>query len=151
MSKEVKSISFTVFLLIVFGLMAWEASTFADLAKFFPFFVSIFAAFLALVSIVLQSIELKKKRNEESDHDEDIDKKALTKYILWVVGYIAVTYVVGLILATILFLLLFLLLESKFRVSTSVLCTTFVIGILWIIGNALNLYWPEGLLGITIF
>ncbi|WP_010531848.1 tripartite tricarboxylate transporter TctB family protein [Lentibacillus jeotgali] len=151
MSKEVKSILFTFFLFIIFCYMGWEANSFSDKAKFFPFFVAIGAAVLSFVSLVLQSIDLF-LRKQKNEHTEDIGEiKRVLQYVLWVVGYIALIYVVGLILATILFLLVFLLVESKFRFVTTVFSTVLVIGGLFLISNILNLYWPSGLLGITIF
>jgi small-conductance mechanosensitive channel len=153
MSKEMKSILFTSFLFVIFCLMAFEAHTFADKAKFFPFFVAIGAAFIALVSILLQSVELvkNKKRKEEVDEEETAEVKKLIKYILWVVGFVALIYVIGFMLATILFLVVFLLVESKFRIHTTLISTALVIGVLVLFGNVMNLYWPTGLLGITIF
>ncbi|WP_176555724.1 tripartite tricarboxylate transporter TctB family protein [Virgibacillus ndiopensis] len=150
MSKEIKSILFTTFLFIVFCLMAFEANTFADKAKFFPFFVAIGAAFLAFVSIVLQTIEIVRSNKENSIDDVGEIKKVL-KYVLWAVGYIALIYFIGFMLATIVFLLVFLLIESKFRIITTVLSTALVVVGLMLFGNVLNLYWPTGLLGISIF
>ncbi|SFB10295.1 Tripartite tricarboxylate transporter TctB family protein [Lentibacillus halodurans] len=149
MSKEVKSILFTAFLFILFCLMALEANTFTDKAKFFPFFVAIGAAFIAFVSVILQTFEHVKKTKEEEE--EAVEMKKMLKYIFWFVGYGVLIYVLGFMPATILFLLVFLLVESKFRVMTTILSTALVVGVLILFANVMNLYWPAGVLGITLF
>lgn len=152
MTKEMKSILFTSFLFILFCLMALEANTFVDKAKFFPFFVAIGAAFLSFVSIILQTIDFRKgSKDKQSDEEESGELKEVLRYVFWIVGFIALIYIIGLMLATIIFLLVFLLIESKFRVVTTIFSTALVIGGLLLISNILNLYWPTGLLGITIF
>lgn len=146
MAKEIKSIIFTVFLFIVFVLMALEANTFSDKAKFFPFFVAIVASILCFISVILQTIDVLKKKGTLSKSENKDELKGLFKYLGWVVGYIAGIYVIGFIFATILFLLLFLKLEAKLKVVGTLLSTSIVIGVLLLLEYAMNLYWPLGIL-----
>lgn len=152
MSKEMKSILFTGSLFIMFCIMALEANTFADKAKFFPLFVALGAVFIALVSITLQTIQLIKSRksNENKDEEEAGETGEMIKYVLWIIGYVALIYIIGFMPATILFLLAFLLVESKFRIITTIPLIVLVVGVLVVFSNIMNLYWPTGLLNITI-
>lgn len=148
MSKDLKSILFTGFLFIVFLLMALEANSFSDKAKFFPFFVALMASLLSLLSIILQTITLIQKRQKESKAVDEAasDIKEVFKYLLWVIGYIVTIYFIGFIFATTLFLLLFLKIESKFKWVPTIFSTGIVIGILLLLERLLNLYWPLGII-----
>lgn len=146
----------------MFTLAAIEANNFSDLASFFPLFTAIIAANLALISSLIQGLniyKLKKGTISESDdkdnaielESEDASLGLIFYYCGWVAGYVLIIYLLGLLIATVIFLVLFFIIESKFKIWKTFLFTAIVITIIIAFGNLLNLYWPTGLLNLNIF
>lgn len=150
MNKQLGSIIFSFVLLIVFILMAIEATSFAKLAKFFPLYIAIGAIVITSISILLQLKGYRKDRVQEERASKE-ENLATFKYILWILGFVVAIYVLGFVIATVIFLIAFQLLESKHKVLPTLGSTAVVIGLLYGFTSLMNLYWPKGLLGLNIF
>lgn len=162
MGTRIFSLVFTLFLFVVFTLAAIEANNFTNLASFFPLFTAIIAANLALISSIIQGINIYKLKkgiiNESDAKDNAIELESenaslglIFYYVGWVVGYVLIIYLLGLIIATIIFLVLFFTIESKFKVWKTLLATAIVITLIISFGNLMNLYWPTGVINLGIF
>jgi hypothetical protein len=145
-NKEKYSLIFSVFVLILFCWMAWEARGFAELARFFPLYISIGGAVLALVDIILRIIKLNRNKNNESEsvHDKPL---SVLKYFIWIVGFLVLIYLLGFLVATTIFLFAFLYIEAGFKLIKTFLSVTVTMVAIISFSNVMTLYWPKGLLG----
>lgn len=146
MDRKLGSILFTICLMLVFSYTAWEASSFNRLAQFFPYYLSIIAAFCCFISGLTQIIVLIKERKKGQSKDI-LQFLAPLRYIGWIFGYVLLIYLVGLMVATGIYLMLFLIIESKIKVWKSLATTVFVLIALSVFSGYLNLYWPSNIMG----
>jgi len=146
MNKSKYSLVFTVFLFILFVCLAWQASHFGELARFFPLYISIGGAVLTLAEVVVQ---LRRVIKESKDHVETVHDSPwlVLKYLFWVLGYLGVIYIVGFIIGTAVYLLTFLYFETKFSIVKSAFGAAVAVSLLLLFGEVMTLYWPEGMLG----
>lgn len=162
MSKRIFSLVFTLFLFVIFTWAAIEANNFSDLASFFPLFTAIIAANLALVSSIIQAINIyrvKKGTLTESEQEEEAVELqseeaslgTIFYYVGWVAGYVLIIYLFGLLIATAVFLIAFFIIESRFKIWKTLLFTAVVITLIISFGNLMNLYWPTGIFNLNIF
>jgi hypothetical protein len=146
MNKERYSLIFSIAVFLLFCLMAWEARGFAELARFFPLYISIGGAVLALADIVFKIIKLTSNKNQKSEivHDKPL---SVIKYIIWIIGYLVLISLVGFIAATAIFLFAFLLIEAGFKLIKAFISVAVAIVGIISFGNYMTLFWPKGLLG----
>lgn len=145
MKKDLLNIWFTVFLLLLFGTAAISALEFSRLAQFFPLYVS--GAGTAFCGIYLILLIVRYKRDNCAEEERISFLKPLT-YIGWIVGYIGLIYLAGMLIATTVFLFAFLLLESKMTWIRSALSVVCVLLLISAASALLGVYWPTNLLGI---
>jgi hypothetical protein len=145
-NKEKCSLLFSVCLFALFCWMAWEAMGFAELARFFPLYISIGGAALTLVDIILRIIKLNANKNTKSEpvHEHPL---SVLKYVIWIIGFLFLIYLLGFLIATTIFLFSFLYIESKFKVVKAFLSVTIAMVAIISFGNVMTLHWPKGLLG----
>ncbi|MFZ4451370.1 tripartite tricarboxylate transporter TctB family protein [Salibacterium aidingense] len=145
MDKKTASLLFSLFLLLLFSGMAWEAAGFTELARFFPFYISIIGA----VFCTVQTIFLLKEwiRDKEEKKSPNLQIKAPTKYIGWIIGYVLLIYIFGLMAATGTYLILFLTMETRLNWWKTAGTTVLVLLFLNFFSIYMNLYWPENLMG----
>lgn len=150
MDKQKLSIIFASFLFLVFCYTTWESIGFADRARFFPLYISVAAAIITLLHIIISVVKLRKGHKEqfESDQEASEDDESVIKYIVWVIGYIAVIYLIGFLPATVIFLAAFLLVVTKFSIIKTVISMVVTLGLILTFGSVMNLYWHEGLINI---
>jgi hypothetical protein len=144
MNKEKLSLIFSIGFFILFSLMAWEALSFKELARFFPQYIAIGAAVLSLFDIFFKIKKLQKIKQENEPLHGNL--AAVMKYILWIFGYLIMIYLVGLVLATIIFLAGFLMVEAKLSLVKTGLSVGVVIILIMFFGDVMKLYWPRSLL-----
>jgi hypothetical protein len=145
-NKEKYSLIFSVFVFALFSWMAWEATGFAELARFFPLYISIAGAVLTLADIVLRIIKLNRNINKKTEAVHDAPLSVL-KYIIWIIGYLVLMYLLGFLVATTIFLFAFLYIESGFKLIKTFLSVTITMVAIISFGNLMTLFWPKGLLG----
>ncbi|MDV2686123.1 tripartite tricarboxylate transporter TctB family protein [Alkalihalophilus lindianensis] len=146
MSRLLASTLFSFFLFVFFALFALEASTFSRLAQFFPYYISIAGAVLSFIYTTIQIRELVKNKKVQEEL-ATLNMKRPLKYLAWLIGYVVLIYVLGIIVASILFLASFLYIESKFTVLKTAMSISIVVVGLLLFSNVMNLYWPNNLVG----
>jgi hypothetical protein len=144
MSKDKLSLIFSSAIFLVFSWMAWEAHSFKELARFFPQYIAIGAAILSLIDIFLKIRKLLKDKQENAPLHENL--AAVVKYILWIISYLIMIYLVGLVLATSIFLAVFLMVEAKLGLIKTGISVGIVIIVIMVFGDVMKLYWPRNLL-----
>ncbi|MDV2886592.1 tripartite tricarboxylate transporter TctB family protein [Alkalihalophilus pseudofirmus] len=147
MSRLLASTLFSFFLFVFFVLFALEAATFSRLAQFFPYYISITGAVLSFIYTTIQMRELIKQR-ESKEELMTLKIKRPLKYLVWLIGYVVLVYIAGIIVASVLFLAAFLYVESRFSVIKTVMSISVVVTGLMLFSNFMNLYWPNNLLGL---
>lgn len=147
MNKDILNLIFSAFLFILFIFTTIEALTFTRLAQFFPLYISIAGAFLTLIYLVTKIIAYRKQQTEGRSTQTVPVLKPL-RYIGWILGYLVLIYIGGLLLATAVFLFIFLFFESKMTlIKTSVSVVAVLVGISFL-SSALDIYWPTNLFGL---
>lgn len=147
MSKDILNLTFSAFLFILFTLSMIEALTFSKLAQFFPLYISIAGSVLTLIYLITQLIDLYKQKTADGQKVEIPILKPL-RYIGWILGYLLLIYIAGMLIATALFLLVFLKVESNLTLLQTIISVTIILVGILIISPALNIYWPTNLLGL---
>ncbi|WP_424475251.1 hypothetical protein [Oceanobacillus kimchii] len=146
MNKEYLNLIFSGFLFITFTFAIIESITFSKLAQFFPLYISIAGSALTFIYLISQ-IYIVYKQKVENVKQFNISLLKPLRYIGWVIGYLILIYIGGLMLATAIFLALFLTIESRMsylQTSISILIVLFGVTLL---SYALDIYWPTNLLG----
>lgn len=143
MNKAIAQLVFTILMLSFFIYAAVEATSFKQLAKYFPFYVSIIAAVLLLIEIVRQVIQLNKNKAKEELFHPNI--KGAIKYTLFLIVYILLVYLIGIVLATIIYVFCFLYFIAKMRLVRSVITVVILTIIIVAFGDIMKLFWPESL------
>ncbi|MBR3120291.1 MULTISPECIES: hypothetical protein [Oceanobacillus] len=147
MNKDYLNLIFSGFLFILFTLAIIEALTFSKLAQFFPLYISIAGSVLTLIYLITEVYKLYKQKVKEGEQIK-ISLLAPLRYIGWILGYLVLIYIGGLMLATAIFLILFLILESRMNfIHTGISIIAVLIGIS-LLSSALDIYWPTNLLGL---
>lgn len=159
MRKSHYSLLFSFFLFLVFVYAAWEAYSFNELAKFFPFYIAILGVVLTAIHVIIsiiafirenkvfqteQKSEQKPAQKSEKKSDEE-EEGSVLKYMLWIIGYIGFIYLIGFLSATTLFLLAFLYVESKFSILKTIIAIIITQIVIHVFASSINLYWPEGI------
>lgn len=141
------SLVFSILLLFIFCWTAYEALQFAELARYFPLYVSVLGITLVVIELISSIVKnIKNPGNKTEFHPQ---LKEAFKYILWIVSFLLLIYIVGFKIATAIFLLSFLILESKFKLVKALLSVAAVIFFLIIFGDYyMNLNWPDNLLNL---
>ncbi|WP_194165518.1 tripartite tricarboxylate transporter TctB family protein [Oceanobacillus sp. CFH 90083] len=147
MNKDYLNLIFSGFLFILFTLAWIEALTFSKLGQFFPLYISIAGSILTFIYLLNQLLIIYKQKKREGNEIK-IPLWQPLKYIGWILGYLLLIYIGGLMAATAIFLILFLIFESKMKfvsAGISVICVLIAVSLL---SSALDIYWPTNLLGL---
>ena len=143
MNKAIAQLGFTILLFFLFIYSAIEATSFKQLAKYFPLYISIIAAILLLIEIIRQIIKL--KENKEKGEQFHPNLKGAFKYTLYLIVYVLLVYLIGFVLASIIYVFVFLYFIAKMRLISSIITVAVLVGLMIMFGDAMNLYWPKSL------
>lgn len=147
MNKSIANIIFTAFIFILFTYATIEALTFSRLAQFFPLYISGAGAVLSFLFLIKVIIDHIKNADPEERAERILILKPL-KYIGWILAYLLLIYVFGMLIATTVFLFVFLIFESKMKVLPSVLAVGVMLVLITYLSAAINIAWPTSLLGL---
>lgn len=157
MTKPKLSLIFSSVLFILFCAMALEARSFPISAMYFPFYLSLVGILLTFINMIVEYRNLKSTEEDDNDDDDDVATfdtpvthsfKAASLNFLWFVGYFAMIFTVGFIVATIIYLGLFLKKRTDFKLITIILSIIISIGFLIFLQQALDLKSPTGIIGL---
>ncbi|WP_158738036.1 tripartite tricarboxylate transporter TctB family protein [Alteribacillus sp. YIM 98480] len=146
MNKEKLNVIFTFSIFIVFVWAAITALTFSRLAQFFPLYVSVAGSILSGFYLFSEIIKRFKQKEKGEKVRVPIIRPCI--YIAWVIGYILLIYLIGLLLASTIFLIAFLVVESKFAIFKALYSTGIAVGVIIVLSTLLNISWPQSLIGI---
>jgi len=143
-------IGFVSALLLLFTWAAWQARDFAELAQFFPLYISVGAVILLIIQLVMEiraSIAAPSAGGEDDGLEAQMLERipAALKYLGWFFGYILLIYFIGLMAATALFLLGFLLMEARMRLLPALVGVVITVLAINLFGDVMKLYWPRAL------
>ena len=153
-------LSFSLVWILVFAYTAWEARNFPALSGLFPTVIS--AAGIALALFTL-GVDLARWRREGGAVGADAPATASTaqlepgagvgyafaragRYGLWLVLYLFLIWLIGLVPASAVFVALFLLIEARVRLRFLLLGSGVTVAGLLTLANAVNLFWPRSLI-----
>jgi hypothetical protein len=151
--------AFTTLLVVTFAWVILEARGFPTQAAIFPLTVGSAGLALAVMTVV---IDFRRYRLEGSAVGGDAPSTASTaayepgspigyvfgragKYLLWMIGYLALMFIIGLVAAAAVFVTAFLFFEAKVKLRYLWLAPVAVVGLLLTLANAVNLFWPRSL------
>lgn len=142
-----------VFLLLMagaFAWIAWEAHGFPRLARIFPYTIAVAALTLCLAEVarVLYSWWRGKAPPDAADSPGLVKQlPAALPYLLWIGGYYLAIAMFGFIIASALFVFAFVTIVGKLRWPYAMVGTALLLAGMLLMGDVMNLYWPQGLLG----
>ena len=145
MKKETMELLFTTFLFILFTIAMFDAMTFSKLARFFPLYISVAGTALSLIYLIRQIVTI--IRNKGITGTEVFSFARPLRYIGWILAYLLLIYITGLLPATAIFLFSFLILESGMTLIRSGISVIVVLVAISSLSSALGIYWPSNLLG----
>ncbi|WP_018922888.1 tripartite tricarboxylate transporter TctB family protein [Salsuginibacillus kocurii] len=147
MKKSHTSIAFNIVFLMIFVWMIIEALNFQEQARYFPFYVGLLACLLMIITIFKEIKDAKKKGPETEKFHNHLGR--VIRYAGWLLFFVILIYIFGLIPAITIYLLLFLLLEAEIGWIKSILSTSIGVTVICLLSIYLDLDWPSSL--ITIF
>lgn len=145
MKKETLELLFTAFLFLLFSVAMFDAMTFSKLARFFPLYISVAGTVLSLIYLIRQIVTI--IRNKGITGSDIISFSRPLRYIGWILAYLLLIYIAGLLPATSIFLFSFLILESGMNTIRSGISVIVVLVAISSLSSALGIYWPTNLLG----
>jgi flagellar biosynthesis protein FlhB len=159
MTKSKLSLIFSAVLFILFCSMAWTASGFQALASYFPLSLSVIGIFLTLGNMIAESRKLLQhhtQATQEEDQQNDAawdipvtqSFKIAAFNFLWVLCFFAFIFLFGFLIATAIFLMSFLKKRTDFNWTKIALAVFLTIGLLTVLGDAMDLRFPAGIIGI---
>jgi hypothetical protein len=86
-----------------------------------------------------------KPSNAAPPAEDEEEEGPVLRYMIWIIGYIALIYLIGFQSATTLFLLLFLYFVANFGVLRTIFSVVVVHAVIYVFSSVINLYWPEGI------
>jgi len=135
-------------MLLFFIYTAIEATTFRELASYFPLYLSILAIVMMTIEIIRQIISIKKGKEEEKGEVMHPNIGAALKYMGIIILYAVLVYIIGMVIATAIYVFAFLLLIAKMKWWKAALITGILIAAIVTFANVMNLYWPKSLIQI---
>jgi hypothetical protein len=152
--------AFSLIWILVFSYAVWEARNFPALSGLFPTVISLAGIVLALFTLV---IDVRRWRREGGAVGADAPATASTaqlepgasigyafaragRYGLWLLSYLFLIWLIGLVPASAVFVALFLLVEARVRVRYLVVGSGVTVAGLLTLANAVNLFWPRSLI-----
>ncbi|MGV2619811.1 UNVERIFIED_CONTAM: tripartite tricarboxylate transporter TctB family protein [Halobacillus marinus] len=145
MDKQKLNIAFTIFLFALFTWAAITALSFSRLAQFFPIYVS--TAGSIVTGLYLCSEIIKYVKQKDKKHQKVLIVQPLI-YLAWIVGYVIMIYIIGVLAASAVFLMTFLVKESRFTIGKAAYSTGITIVALIVLSSFMKIAWPESLLGL---
>jgi hypothetical protein len=155
-SRQLERFAFLVLVALVFVWAGWEATSFPSRARIFPQTVAFAALILTGVEVLKALISLSRHRaarrlsqGEAAEEGGATLREQVVKgapYLLWIIGYYVGIYLVGFVVASGAFVLLFLWRAGRVRWPAATLATAPLLAVLLLLGAAMNLSWPGGLL-----
>lgn len=145
MNKEKVSLVFSVFVFLLFCWVAIEALSFRELARFFPFYISIIGAILMFIDIIVTVVKMMKNR-ERSNEPLHENLPVAFKYLIIIVSYLVLIYLVGIFVGTAIYLFAFLYFETRLGLLKTTISVALVVAGIMVFGDVMNLYWPKSLL-----
>ncbi|MBU8906000.1 tripartite tricarboxylate transporter TctB family protein [Desertibacillus haloalkaliphilus] len=145
MKKKHASLLFLGLLFLLFVWMAVQATSFQTQASYFPLYIALLASVLTIVATIRQIVQMRKEDNQEPFHE---NMSNVIKYTAWLIGYLILIYLVGLVLASIVYLFTFLLYEARLTIVKSILSTGVATVVVILISRFMELEWPSSLFAI---
>lgn len=139
-------------LLVVFLLALLIAGDYPSSARLFPRFVGTVGAALSLAGLIgclLRILRGSTDRTAErmtSDIASDTSWLGVLPYLAAIIAFFAGAVLIGFVAASSAFCLAFLLVAARARLASAAAMTVFVVGVTLLLGRALNVSWPSGIL-----
>lgn len=143
MNKQKVSLVFSVALFLLFCWTAMETQNFRELARFFPYYISILGAILTLIDIIIKVVKMRREKSSEVLHQ---NIPGVIKYSLIICAYLLLIYLVGIVIGTAIFLFSFLYFEAKLGIVKTTISVAVVVAGIIVFGDVMNLYWPRSFL-----
>lgn len=151
----------TVAVAVLFVAMAWEATEFQALARYFPQTVTVAGGVFAVMSVFVDAGKLFFRRSSSNQNGPDamaidvetaVDDDSFNRdfwraayYAAWFIGYGVLISLVGILSASAVFLALFLKIEAGARWRFVLVCTLSMLVLLYLSASILSLHWPTPL------
>lgn len=149
--------------IVVFAYVAVASRSFPSISGMYPLVVAIAGLVLAVVTLLLDLWTWRRKGDVVGSDADNSATAALTasgemtvgqsfrragRFGLWLVGLMLLIYLIGFVPASGIFVLAFLLIESDAKWPLVVAGPIITVGLLLLLADAINLYWPESLITI---
>lgn len=149
-------IAFDAFLLAVFVGMAVIATGFSPLARTFPLTVSVAGVVLAAARLASQMWKYARSSVAVADHgqtdaastEENASEgttKRVVRFFGWILGYLLLIKVAGLLIATAIFITAFSRIEARMRWIHIAIVALAALAGLYLLGSLLGIVWPQGM------
>lgn len=153
----------TIAVAVLFAAMAWEATEFQTLARYFPQAITVAGGVFAVLSALFDVARILSPHRRASDDSGGSDALAMDVeetgdnasfqrnvlralyYLAWFIGYGVLISLVGILIASAIFLVLFLKIEAHAKWRLVLICTASMVVLLYLTASVLSLHWPTPL------
>lgn len=157
-------LGFSGLCIVVFLYTTVESRSFPSISGMYPLVVSIGGLLLATATLFVDLRTWRRKGEVIGSEADNSSTAALTadgdmtvgqafrragRYGLWLVGLMLLIWVIGMVPAAGVFVLVFLLVEADAKWPLLVAGPIVTVGLLLLLADAINLYWPESLITIV--
>lgn len=143
-------------------LYTWEARSFHPLAMYAPLAAGAVATALMVLAVIRETVRMVRNRRGDVRSygtTAEATDDALTVRVLGIsaiylgvlVAYVAATFVIGMVIASVVVLALLLHLDAKATPRFTAVSVLSLLLAFYVFGTFAELQWPEGLLGIAVF
>jgi hypothetical protein len=148
-------------LLAVSAFYAWEALSFHKLAMYAPLAAGVLATVLMTLALGRETVRLLRSRRGDvreygttAEAMNDVLTVQVLRTSLFYLGviaaYVAATYIVGMVIASVVFLALLLRFDAKVGPRFTAISLVSLVVVFVAFSKFAELRWPQGLLGISV-
>lgn len=154
-------LAFDVLVLVFFAYIFWASTEFRSLAGYFPGTVSGTALALGLVNLGVDIVRFRRMGTAIGDQgfataivDEQHGQQSrealqrMARYVAWIIGFVVLIGVIGMVPATLVFLLGFFWFDARTSKRFAILGAVIGTALLMLGTEVLSLRWPPSLLQI---
>ena len=155
-------VAFDLLVLAFFAYIFYASLDFRSLAGYFPGTVAALAMVLGVMNLIVDLVRMRRtgtvvEQDEDStatvrESDDPAERRRLTlrtvRVLAWVFGFVAIIWVVGMVVAVPVFLLAFFLLDERTSIRFAVIAAVVSTGALILATDVMGLRWPESLISV---
>lgn len=158
-------VSFDLLVCMLFAFIVYEANSYQELARIFPFYIGLAGVVLALSNLAFDVTRIRKRGMVIGEEElstavlsERADPKVaraafqrVVRYVGWILGLVLLIWIIGILPAAVVFIVLFLKVEAHRSWVLIVIGSAVTLAGLMLLRSILNIRWPASLIELPWF